>query len=75
MELTYIIATKADITQPMLAVCRQKRIADLRPTTDGILAVLGFNGSPAIFDGYTKYTYAEILTELLKDEWTLPQLP
>ena len=75
MECTYIIKTKADITQDMLDVCQQTSVANLRTSIDGLLSVLKWSGSnPDMFSGDTKYTHAEIRIELAKIEWTPPEL-
>jgi len=76
MAYTYIIKTKADITQAMLDVCQENAIADLRTSVDGVLAVLKWSGEdPPVFDGETKYTHTEILTEMAKVEWDSPDVP
>lgn len=75
MDCTYIIKTKADITQAMLDVCIQESVANLRTSIDGLLSVLKWKGiDPPMFSGDTKYTHSEILTEMAKVEWvaTLP---
>ncbi len=73
-NLTYIIITTTDITQPMLDVCMQNSTDALRNSSDG-RSVLKWEGSdPAIFDAYTKYNHDEILVELEDSEWqqTIP---
>jgi len=73
MEYTYIIKTKADITQAMLDVCQENEVEDLRTSLDGTLAVLKWIGEdPPVFDGETKYTHTEILTEMAGANWTPP---
>jgi len=75
MECTYIIKTKADITQAMLDVCVQDSISNLRTSIDGLLAILKWEltdppTDPPVFDGDTKFTHAQMLTEMTGANWT-----
>ena len=73
MDYTYIIKTKTDITQPMLDVCVQSSVSNLRTSVDGLLAVLKWNGAnPPMFSGDVKYTHAQIIAEIDKPEWNDP---
>lgn len=73
MNCTYIIKTKADISQAMLDVCVQESVDNLRTSVDGLLAVLKWSGDdPPIFDGDTKYTHSEILVIMATEAWNRP---
>lgn len=75
MDCTYIIKTKLDITQAMLDDCIQTSVDNLRTSNDGLLAVLKWSGvEPAQFAADTKYTHAQILTEMGGVNWVSPEL-
>ncbi len=75
MEFRYTIKTQAEITQEMLDVCIQTSLDTLRPSLDGLLSVLMWQGTdPLIFSGDIKYTQSEIIVEMNKPNWT-PLMP
>ena len=71
MAKTYIIKTKADITQSMIDLCLETSIDTLRVSTDGLQSVLKWSSAdPPMFSADTKYTHAEILAEMGKPLWS-----
>ncbi len=76
MAHTYIIKTKADITQAMVDLCEEDSLTSLRDSVDGTLSVLKWDVSPdpAMFSGDTKYTHAEIRTTMSGTDWTPAEL-
>ena len=68
---TWVIVNVSDITDEMIANAIQSSINTLRKTLDGNKAILKWDGdTPSCFDGMTTYSHSEILTELLKDDWS-----
>lgn len=68
-EFTYIIKTKASITQAMIDVCQEDSLTSLRDSTDGRSWLKWQRTDPPMFSGDTKYTHTEAVTECLKPEW------
>tara|TARA_R100001463_G_scaffold50667_2_gene101129 strand:+ start:2662 stop:2895 length:234 start_codon:yes stop_codon:yes gene_type:complete len=67
----WVIVNVSDITDEMISSAIQSSMDTLRKTLDGTKAILKWDGdTPPCFDGMTTYTHSEILTELMKSEWT-----
>ena len=70
----WVIVNVSDITDEMVANSIQSSLATLRKSLDNTKAILKWDGdTPSCFDGMTTYTHSEILTELAKNTWTLPE--
>jgi hypothetical protein len=73
---TYVIVPFAEVTQAMISVCQQDSFDTLRHTTEGEdLVILKWplgTQTPAILSGYDQFTHAEILAEIQKPEWNVP---
>ena len=70
----WVIVNVSDITDEIINNSIQSSMDTLRKTLDGSKAILKFEGdTPSCFDGLTTYTHSEILTELAKEEWNLPE--
>ena len=70
----WVIVNNSDVTDEMISSAIQTSRNTLRHTTTGTdKVILKWDGdTPAVFDGMTTYTHAEILTELDKSAWTTP---
>ena len=70
----WVIVNVSDITDEMIANSIQSSLTTLRKSLDNTKAVLKWNGdTPSCFNGLTTYTHSEILTELAKNTWTVPE--
>ena len=70
----WVIVNVSDVTDEMINSSMQSSIDTLRKTADKTKAILKWDGdTPTCFDGLTTYNHSEILTELAKEEWTLPK--
>ena len=70
----WVIVNVSDVTDEMIANSMQSSLTTLRKSLDNTKAILKWNGdTPSCFDGMTTYTHSEILTELAKDTWNLPE--
>ena len=70
----WIIINVSDITDEMIENAIQTSIETLKKTLDSSKAILKWDGdTPSCFNGLTTYTHSEILTELAKNTWTVPE--
>ena len=70
----WVIVNVSDITDEMIANSIQSSLTTLRKSLDNTKAVLKWDGdTPSCFNGLTTYTHSEILTELAKNTWTVPE--
>ena len=70
----WVIVNVSDITDEMIANSIQSSLDTLRKSLDNTKAILKWDGdTPSCFNGITTYTHSEILTELAKNTWTVPE--
>lgn len=72
---TYVIIEASDISSVDFSQVLETSANTLRYNNDETKTFVKYEGSqPSFLNGKTTYTYAEILTELAKEEW-LDELP
>ena len=74
----WVIITLADYTadqlEELVSNAIQTSSSTLRKSIDGTKAILKWDGdTPSCFNGLTTYTHSEILTELAKNTWPVPE--
>ena len=70
----WVIVNVSDVTDEMITNSIQSSLTTLRKSLDNTKAILKWDGdTPSCFNGLTTYTHSEILTELAKNTWTVPE--
>ena len=71
-DTIYVIAPFVDVTQQMIDDCCETSFDTLRHSTQGVDRVIlkWVGDTPASMVGYVQYSYAEILVEIAKPEWS-----